>query len=239
MRKSFLPFGLLLLLSDLHAQLRLPAIFNDHMVIQQQATVPIWGWGYSTQEITIRMSWDTTVIKTKTNNGAFWSTNMQTPTAGGPYEITIRAGEEERILKDVLAGEVWLCSGQSNMEWSMYDAKDGRELIEQIRDLNIRLFDVGKSAANYPQVRGEGEWKVCDKESVRNFSAVAYFFGKKLNRELNVPIGLIDVSWGGTPAETWIPAEAIAVTSDLAKSAEKQIDDRPWCPSKPGVVLIQ
>ena len=237
MKKAFLLIIFSLWLSDLPAQLRLPTIFNDHMVIQQQSTVPIWGWGYSTQDVTISVSWDTTTIKTKTNNAAYWSTNISTPIAGGPHSIRIKAGGEEIIIKDMMAGEVWICSGQSNMEWSMNDANDGRELIDQIDEPNIRLFHVGKSAAPALQVRGDGEWKVANKESVRNFSAVGYFFGKKLNHELNVPIGLINVSWGGTPAETWVPEEIIAGNSDLAKSAEKQIDDKPWCPSKPGVVF--
>ncbi len=237
MRTAFFLSCLLLLLSDLQAQLRLPAIFNDHMVIQQQSTIPIWGWGYSTQDITINVSWDTTTVKTRTNNAAYWSTNISTPIAGGPHSIRIKAGGEEIIIKDVLTGEVWICSGQSNMEWSMYDANDGRELIDQIDDPTIRLFQVGKSAASDLQVRGDGVWKMCNKESVINFSAVGYFFGKKINQELNVPIGLINVSWGGTPAETWVPSEIIRSNNDLAKSAEKQVDDKPWCPSKPGVVF--
>ncbi len=237
MRIVFFLLCQLFLLSNLQAQLRLPAIFNDHMVVQQQSTIPIWGWGHSTQDVLIKVSWDSTVIKTKTNNAAFWSASISTPIAGGPHTIGIKAGDEEIILTDVMAGEVWICSGQSNMEWSMYDSKDGRDIIEQINDPNIRLFQVGKSAAAALQVRGEGVWNIANKESVRNFSAIGYFFGKKLNHELNVPIGLINVSWGGTPAETWVPEEIITSNVDLAKSAEKQIDDKPWCPSKPGVVF--
>ncbi|MBK5279628.1 MAG: sialate O-acetylesterase [Bacteroidia bacterium] len=228
---------LILAVTSLKAQLRLPAIYDDHMVIQQQSSAPIWGWARSTQEITIKVSWDTTTIKAKTDNTAFWSSSLQTPIAGGPHTITIKAGEEERILQDVMSGEVWICSGQSNMEWSMAASADGRELLTQIDDRNIRLFNVGKSAAPSLQVRGEGDWQICDKESVRDFSAVGYFFGKKLLQDLNVPIGLINVSWGGTPAEVWLPEERIKANSDLAKSSEKQIDNKPWCPSKPGVVF--
>jgi sialate O-acetylesterase len=237
MRIVFFLLGQLFLLNNLQAQLRLPAIFNDHMVVQQKSTIPIWGWGHSTQDVLIKVSWDSTVIKTKTNNAAYWFANISTPIAGGPHTIGIKAGDEEIVLTDVMAGEVWMCSGQSNMEWSMYDSKDGRDIIEQINDPNIRLFQVGKSAAAALQVRGEGDWNIASKESVRNFSAVGYFFGKKLNHELNVPIGLINVSWGGTPAETWVPEEIIVANSDLSKSAEKQTDDKPWCPSKPGVVF--
>ncbi len=237
MRAGFLILVQLFLLSDLHAQLRLPAIFNDHMVIQRQSTIPIWGWGYSTQDVIIRVSWDTTIVKTKTSNAAYWSANISTPIAGGPHTIKIETGGEEILLTDVMSGEVWICSGQSNMEWSMYASADGRELIDKIDEPSIRLFQVGKSAASDLQVRGDGDWKICNRESVKNFSAVGFFFGKRLNSELNVPIGLINVSWGGTPAETWVPEEIITSNVDLAKSAEKQIDDKPWCPSKPGVVF--
>ncbi|MEO7991025.1 MAG: sialate O-acetylesterase [Chryseolinea sp.] len=237
MKKIFLSLCLLIFALGAQAQLRLPAIFDDHMVLQQQSPVPIWGWAHSTQEITIKVSWDTTTIKTKSDNAAFWASTLYTPAAGGPHTITIRAGGEVRTLTDVMTGEVWLCSGQSNMEWGMNASADGKEVINQVNDPNIRLFHIPKSAASDLQVRGEGDWRVCDKESVRYFSAVAYFFGKKLNQNLNVPIGLINASWGGTPAETWMPQEIVNSNPILAKSAEKQVDDKPWCPSRSGVVF--
>ena len=119
----------------------------------------------------------------------------------------------------------------------MAASTDGKAVLDQVNDPAIRLFHIGKSAALTLQVRGDGDWKVCNKESVRGFSAVAYFFAKKLNQELNVPIGLINASWGGTPAEVWLPESIVNANPDLAVSAVKQIDDKPWCPSKPGVVF--
>ena len=113
---------------------------------------------------------------------------------------------------------------------------DGKRVMDQVNDPQIRLFQVPKSAASTEQVRGEGSWQECNSISVRYFSAVAYFFAKKLNKELNVPVGLIHASWGGTPAETWVPASLVEATPALKASAQKQIDDRPWCPSSPGVV---
>ena len=230
---------LLLILPSLSvtAQLRLPGLFDDHMVIQQQASVPIWGWASPVQDISISVSWDTITVRTKADNGTFWKTYLQSPAAGGPHTITIRAGKEVRTLEDVLIGEVWLCSGQSNMEWSMAASLDGKEVMDQVNDPMIRLFHVPKSAAATAQVHGEGEWKICNKESVTSFSAVGYFFGKKLNNDLNVPIGLINASWGGTPAEVWLPKEHVQSNEALRIAAEKQIDDKPWCPSKPGVVF--
>jgi len=223
--------------SPLKAQLRLPGLFDSHMVIQQNATVPIWGWAQPLQEVVINVSWDTTTVRTKAANTTFWKTSLKSPAAGGPHTITITAGHDMMKLEDVMSGEVWICSGQSNMEWSMAAAGDGKTLVDQINDTGIRLFHVPKSAANTPQNRGEGSWTLCNSDGVRGFSAVGYFFGKKLNGELNVPIGLINASWGGTPAEVWLPSEDVNDSEDLKAAAAKQIDDKPWCPSRPGVVF--
>jgi len=237
MKRILSSLALFLLISSAFAQLRLPAVFNDHMVIQRQSPVPIWGWSHPTQDITIKVSWDTLTIKTKSDNTTYWATTIFSPPAGGPHTITIKAGGETRTLQDVMSGEVWLCSGQSNMEWSMEASGDGKTMIAGVNDPNIRLFHIPKSAASDLQVRGEGTWRVCNAESVRYFSAVGYFFGKKLNDELNIPIGLINASWGGTPAEVWVPKERIDANTDLKASAAEQKDDRPWCPSNPGVVF--
>jgi sialate O-acetylesterase len=226
----------ILVSSTAGAQLRMPAIYGDHMVIQKNATVPIWGWAGATQDVTIKVSWDTTTIKTKTDNTTFWKTTLKSPSVDGPHTITIKAGDETEIIEDVLAGEVWLCSGQSNMEWSMAASGDGKQIMEKVNDATIRLFDIPNSSADHPQTRGEGSWKICNAENVKGFSAVGYYFGKKVNQEMKVPVGLINASWGGTPAEVWLPREKVEADAALKASAEKQGDDRPWCPSKAGVV---
>src|SRR3989337_696356 len=235
MRKLVLLF--LLTSFGLKAQLRLPVVFGDHMVIQQKATVPIWGWAHPSQNITIKVSWDTATIKTKSDNGTFWKTTLSTPAAGGPHTITVQAGDDIVTVEDILTGEVWLCSGQSNMEWSMQASADGRAMIDQISDPNIRLLHIPRSSASTLQVRGEGEWKVCNKETIGSFSAVAYFFGKKLYENLNVPIGLINASWGGTPAEVWIPKEIVEADDVLRAAAGKLNNEHPWQPVNPGVVF--
>jgi sialate O-acetylesterase len=227
----------LLVSFDLKAQIKLPVIFDDHMVIQQQTTIPIWGWAQPSQDVTIKVSWDTTTIRTKSDNGTSWKSTMKTPAAGGPHTITIKAGDHVRTLVDVMTGEVWLASGQSNMEWSMNSAADGKPFVEQINDPNIRLFNVPNASAATLQVNGDGKWQVCNKESVGDFSAVAYFFGKKLNQNLNIPIGLINSSWGGTPAEVWIPKEVVESNPQLLESASKLNEEQPWSPVKPGVVF--
>ncbi|RAV98379.1 sialate O-acetylesterase [Pseudochryseolinea flava] len=236
MRKTVLLITLLVATTTLHAQLRLASLFTDHMVIQQQSPVPIWGWSYPSQEVVIKVSWDTTTYRVKSLNTTEWRTFIFSPAAGGPHTITIKAGWEERVLKDVMSGEVWLCSGQSNMEWGMHMSADGKEVTEQVNDPNIRLFQVSRFAADAPQLRGEGEWKVCDKEAVRYFSAVGYFFAKRLNGQLNVPVGIISCAWGGTPAEAWIPKSIVYGNPTLRDAAAKLTDDKPWCPTKPEVV---
>jgi sialate O-acetylesterase len=233
-------FALLVMLSTafgLKAQLKLPVIFDDHMVIQRDTEVPIWGWAHPSQKVTINVSWDTATVKAQASNGTFWKTVIKTPPAGGPHTITIKAGNDSRTLQDVLSGEVWLASGQSNMEWSMEAAVDGKPLIGQINDPAIRLMTVPRSSAATLQVKGEGKWTVCDKNSVGSFSAVAYFFGKKLNENLNVPIGLINASWGGTPAEVWLSEEAVTTNSQLQEAAKKLNASQPWGPVEPGVVF--
>jgi sialate O-acetylesterase len=236
MKRLLLVVMLLLVGTSLQAQLRLASLFTDHMVIQQQSPVPIWGWSHPTQEVVIKVSWDTTTYRTKSANTTEWRTFIYSPGAGGPHTITIKAGWEERVITDVMSGEVWLCSGQSNMEWGMHAATDGKAATEQVNDPNIRLFQVSKVAADAPQLRGEGAWKVCDKEAVRYFSAVGYFFAKRLNTQLNVPIGIISAAWGGTPAEAWIPKSLVFGDPVLRTAAEKLTDDKPWCPTKPEVV---
>ncbi|MEO5977466.1 MAG: sialate O-acetylesterase [Chryseolinea sp.] len=216
-------------------QLRLPGLFSSHMVLQQQSTQSVWGWASPLEKISVKVSWDTVTSRIVTPNTGLWKTTIKTPAAGGPFTITVSNGHETVTLTDVMSGEVWLASGQSNMEWSMNASSDGKPLVDQINDPNIRLFHVPKSAADAPQVKGEGMWTSCGKETVGSFSAVAYFFGKKLNSELNIPIGLISASWGGTPAETWVPREVIESDEELKKAAKVQTDDKPWCPSNPGV----
>lgn len=235
---TFLVSSLLWLAAQVgHAQLRMPGLFSDHMVIQQNTTVPIWGWAHATQEVRIQVSWDTTTIVTKSANTTFWKASVKSPAAGGPHTITILAGNEKRVIENVLSGEVWLCSGQSNMEWSMAASGDGRTVMDQVNDGTIRLFDVPNSAADTRQQRGEGKWVICDRNSVPGFSAVGYFFGKGINDALSVPVGLISASWGGTPAETWLPAEVVEGNTALRQAATRQTDDRPWCPSGPGVTF--
>ncbi len=211
----------------------LPAIFADHMVLQQNSSVTIWGWGKTGEEVTVTGSWNGTPVKAKADANAKWQVKLQTPAAGGPYTLKVQ-GYNTIELSDVLIGEVWLVSGQSNMEWSPRMGIDnGKEEAAKANQPQIRFFSVSHRAADAPQQDLGGSWAVSTPQTMFDFSAIAYFFGKELHEELDVPIGLINSSWGGTPAEIWMAPQAVAENPALAEAAAK-LQEVPWGPVKPG-----
>ena len=236
MKKSIV-FPVLLFLSvALKANIRLPNIINNNMVLQQQSTVKLWGWAGPNEKVYVTTSWNNKLDSVVTTRDANWMLTMQTPAAGGPYTITLK-GENTIVLNNVLIGEVWVCAGQSNMEmnynWGLPDVKAA---LANCANSNIRFFYIPKSTAKYPQDNCGGEWVNCDSNTLKSFSAVGYFFGKKLNADLNVPIGLINANWGGTPAETWAEAAAINSDSALKTAAAKQQPYDGW-PYEPGAAF--
>ena len=216
------------------ADVRLPSIIGSHMVLQQKSDVKLWGWSSPAEKIVISTSWDTTTYKLTATNGATWAANIKTPAAGGPHTITIK-GNNQIVLEDVLIGEVWVCSGQSNMEWSGSQNLP-QSLAEAPTATNnqIRFFYVPKSTSNYPQDDVSAKWVVCNPEDMKRFSAVGYFFGKKLNAETGYPVGLINSNWGGTPAEVWTPAEIVNADTEL-KAAANKITPLAWWPNIEGL----
>ncbi len=231
--KSFIVTATLIIigLTSLDAAVRLPNIIGSHMVLQQKSTVKIWGWATPGEKVKIKASWDTTTYITTANNSAKWLTNIKTPTAGGPYQITINASNTI-LLEDVLIGEVWVCSGQSNMEWSGDQGmKETLEEMPNATNQAIRFFYVAKSTSNYPQDNLDGKWMVCTPEEMKHFSTIGYFFGKNLNQTLKSPIGLINSNWGGTAAETWTPTYIINNDPIIKKGADS-ITETPWWPNK-------
>ncbi|MFC6998841.1 sialate O-acetylesterase [Rufibacter roseus] len=211
----------------------LPAIFSNHMVLQQNAEVTVWGWGKPGEPISVSGSWDNQEVKTSPGNLAQWSVKLKTPAAGGPYTLTVK-GYNTIVIDDVLLGEVWLCSGQSNMEWSARAGIDNaQEHIAQANYPSIRFFSVAHSTSDVPQQDLKGQWVVCTPETMTDFSSVGYFFGRDLHQNLKVPVGLINSSWGGTPAEVWVNPNIIAANPVLAKSAAQR-EEVAWCPVQPG-----
>lgn len=216
-----------------YAKITLPEIISDNMVLQQESTATIWGWTtIPNEKITVIGSWNNTEIVVEAYQGV-WSVQLPTPKAGGPYTLTIK-GRDEIQLSNILIGEVWLCSGQSNMEWTPeHGLLNDEEEIKNANYPNIRFFQVSKRKSSYPQDELHGNWKVSTPESMKNFSSVAYFFGRRLHKELSVPIGLISSNWGGTPVETWIKKELITEDDEL-QEASKKLSSHPWWPNDLG-----
>lgn len=236
MKKFFIPVIVLMILVAgnlrVAAGVRLPSILGSHMVLQQKSEVNLWGWCSPAEKISVKASWDTTRYVTKGTPGAKWALKIKTPAAGGPFTITIN---DNTVLEDVMIGEVWVCSGQSNMELNG-DQKLKQSLDEapNANNQKIRLFYVPKTTSDYPQEEINAGWKVCTPEEMLHFSAVGYFFGKRIQRELNVPVGLINSNWGGTPAEVWTPKEVVE-QDPVLKDASLKLHPADWWPITPGV----
>ena len=214
------------------SNVNLPAHFSDNMVLQQNSQVKIWGWAKPNEEVTVKVGWNEETYTYKTDNQAHWEVLVNTPAAGGPYNIEIQ-GYNQVILQNVMLGEVWLCSGQSNMEWALAGGVIGGEkAMAAANHPNIRFFTVAHRTALTPQIDLEGNWQVSTPETSRGFSAVAYFFAEKIQQELGVPVGIIHSSWGGTPAETWMPETKIRNDQTLAAAAA-QLKPVPWGPVEP------
>ena len=230
----FVPVVLLLFTTQAFGKIRLPAVIANNMVLQQQSQVTLWGWADPGEKIIFNTSWSDAIDSVVTTGDANWKIKLNTPRAGGPYTITLK-GWSTVVLENIMIGEVWICSGQSNMEWSSnQNLKQIMDELPNSNNNNIRLFHVPKTTSLNPQDDLEGQWKVCSPESLKGFSAVGYFFGKKLQHDLNVPIGLINASWGGTPAEAWTPDDKVAEDEELKKAASS-LNKSNWWPVSPGL----
>jgi len=233
--KTKFTFLLTVLCLELFASLKnksdiiLASLFQDNMVLQQQSNVPIWGWAEPHSEIHIYASWNNKTIIAKSGSSGEFTANLETIEAGGPFQIEISSANTI-VLKNVMLGEVWLCSGQSNMEMPLKGFMPRDSILNSSAEIekanfpNIRLFHVTKNYASSSQSNCQGQWKVCNSENAGEFSAAAYFFAKKLTHVLDVPIGLIQSTWGGTPAESWMPVE-YASKIERFKNTQKALDN--------------
>jgi len=226
----------ILLSFNASSQIRLPAVLSSGMVLQQNDSVALWGWAQPGEKIMITTGWNKTKDSTIVSNGAVWKCKVKTPVAGGPYTIILE-GSSRIELTDILIGEIWVCSGQSNMEMNeRWGLPDVRAELAGCANNSIRFFSIAKATSPNPQDDCYAKWVNCDSNTLKSFSAVGYFFGKKLNKDLNTPIGLINASWGGTPAEVWTPAGLINNDPELKASSDK-LQSFNWWPRDPGAAF--
>ena len=214
--------------SSVNADVKPNGLFNNHAVLQRGIKIPVWGSAAEGEKVTVSMNGQT--VSTVAKNGK-WEVALEPIPAGGPYTMTIQ-GNNTITLKDIMVGEVWLASGQSNMERQL-GPRRGQQLLtnwleekKNAANNNIRMITIPLKTNSNPQSDIKADWKVCDTSSVVEFSAVAYFFARDLQAKLNVPIGIIHSSWGGTPAEKWISKEAMMANDTLVQGLMKADEKR-------------
>lgn len=226
----------------LHAQVKLPAIISNNMVLQQNAKVALWGWAQPGEQVTITNSWNRRATTVTADASGKWLTYVTTTKAGGPYKLTFKASNTIDV-ENILLGEVWLSSGQSNMEFfigkkpnpSYTGVINHDEVMKGAEHPDIRLIDVPNKVADNPQNDFKGDWKICSAQTIDTFSAVAYFFAKEINKATGYPVGIINSTWGGTPAEAWTKKEVLQSDADLNEIVlryQKAMDDFPQANEK-------
>lgn len=213
------------------ADVRPNSLFSDNAVLQQGISVPVWGTANDDEKVTVTFGGQK--VSTVARDGK-WMVRLRPMKAGGPFTMTI-AGDNVIKLRNILVGEVWVCSGQSNMQWPVKQSANSDETIASCKDPMLRLFTVGRAGSTSPVTDVNSSWKECAPDVVPDFTAVGYFFGRDLRRALNVPVGLINTSYGGTRVQAWTSARYVLNTSQLRREARKMPD---WAknPNRPSVL---
>lgn len=212
---------------SLVAAVSTPQVFSDHMVVQRECGFKVWGWGDPGEAVSVSASWSPKPVSTVVRPDGGWQVVIRTPKAGGPYTLVIR-GNKVIEIQDVLVGEVWFCSGQSNMEWplgripGLTPVDNCDEEVAKAKFPQIRQFLVQKARSRAPQESCSGRWMVCSPATAGSFSAAAYFFGRELHKVLRVPIGLINSTWGGTEIERWTPTHDLMEIPGIDKKIAEQ-----------------
>ena len=220
---TFAIVGLLFTFTSARAELRLHGLFTDNMVLQQDE--PVYIFGFADDDDTVTVQFRDQRIKPRVKDGK-WTARLRSLKAGGPDKLTVTAYRnyrkgrpmpppETNEISNVMVGEVWIASGQSNMEWPMRLSHDPENEIPKTANSDIRLYTVPKVKASQPTNNVNGSWQVCDPTTTSNFSAVAYYFARDIQKALNVPVGIIHTSWGGSPAEVWM-SEKVLNTKDYS-----------------------
>lgn len=217
----------------------LPAIISNHAVFQQSTDVKLWGWGQSGSTVKISCSWNPSdTVKVEPRKDWTWEAIVKTPKAGGPYTITFISSSQKVVIEDILIGEVWLCSGQSNMEYAFNWASkpvDVGDAVAQSSNNQLRFFQLAHTYSICPKENSDGEWKVSSPSTTPSMSVVGYFFGQKIHETMKVPVGMIASYWGGSCVQAWTPSEVYQKDSQMKKLAE---DTKPvnWAPVEPSVI---
>ena len=210
--------GSFFIVGQAFAEVRLPAMFSDHMVLQRDATVPVWGWATPGEAITVSI--DGQSKSTKTDAAGKWSVKLDKLTTKEPTTMTVK-GSNTLTISDVLIGEVWLGSGQSNMQLNVGAVNNAAAEIAEADFPQIRLFSVERKSSPTPMDDCGGKWVLCSPKTVSPFSAAAYFFGRDLHQSLKVPVGLFNASWGGTPIEAWTSMDVQQSKPEFAPMFDK------------------
>ena len=198
--------------SDSSRALRLPRLFGDGMVLQRQARLPVWGWSAPGRTVTVALDGAARSATAKASGA--WRVTLPPQPAGGPHRLVVRSGSDSVVVRDVLVGDVWVASGQSNMEFALAGARNGAAEIAAANDRRIRHFKVPTSFARAPEADlAGGSWAAADSQHVGSFSAVAYFFARDLRKAIDVPIGIINTTWGGSRIEAWMSRGALGLDS--------------------------
>jgi sialate O-acetylesterase len=192
--------------SNARAELQLAPLFTDNAVLQQGKATPVWGWANDGETVTVKFRGQKV---TDTARNGKWSVNLRNLRAGGPDVLTVSSPSRTFTLTNVLVGEVWICSGQSNMEWPMRQSFEPEAAMASATNTQIRFFLVPKKKSEVPTTRINSGWAVCSPETIKGRTAVGYYFGRDLQKARNVPIGLIETFWGGSPAEAWMSRESL------------------------------
>jgi sialate O-acetylesterase len=225
---------------QVQAAIKLPALIGNNMVLQQNTTINVWGWADAGEKVNIQASWlSTPAVATATAEGN-WKTSLKTPTAGGPYKMIITGRDYSITIENIMIGEVWVSSGQSNMDFTLRGLGGWGLYPPAVRDevknnSDVRLFTVQKDTSAIPLTNCKGNWLTADTNTVNDFSATAWFFASYLNKKLGVPVGIIVSAWGGTPAEVWTPVTSIEAEPDLGFYL-KHWNGSQWWPGTPGVL---
>lgn len=220
MLKRILTILLISVFIPVYAKITVPSVISDNMVLQRDSPVKLWGWANKGETVTIEFNGQK--ITAKTDKNGLWKTQLKPMQYGGPFDMLIKGKNDILTIKNILIGDVWVCSGQSNMEWVVSNSNNAKNEISAANYPGIRLFTVAKNMSALPlnNVESTG-WKECSPETIPNFSAVSYYFGRTLHDELDIPIGLINSSWGGTMIESWTSIPTMSTLPEYSRKLDE------------------